>query len=269
MKILTLIGMGFVLASGAAQAAPSSWKVESEKRIYFAPEAVVKVQRDELHADEDYWDRISVTLSYSGEELQRQSSQIRNDNPGWEVTRLPMQKAGNFHLRISALGIDEEVAVLPSAEGPYFTASYFVKKRDSRAVKIALANLSGFLEVRGAVVASVPKEIVDERAELPANVCHELSKNGNDVYSAILSFPAVEKMIDVVAKREENRALLRKMVLSSCLEISERARVKGFADLLALQVNELQPQSDFVAEHRTVGREDQQLPLIYRMAEGE
>lgn len=269
MKLLTVLVTGFILLGGVAQATPSQWKVESEKKIYFAAEPVVRVHYDQVKADEKYWDRVIVSLAYEGEEMGAQAAKIRALNPGWEVVRLAVRGNGAYRLRIPSLGVDEEADLKPGVDGPYFTKEIYVSKKDSRRVREAAQDLDMFVSVEGGLSASIPREIVEERAELPSSVCRELFRGGTTVHSAVIGFLAVDALIQNAAAHEVTRAALRKQVLEGCIELDEWSRVKSFADVLALKLREKPPMDSFKAEYRVVRPQEVQFVLSYGVKAGE
>lgn len=264
MKNLILVTLvGLIVGSEAAHALGAPiWIITKENRVYYAPNATVTVRLQELKADEDYWDRLQVSLGYSARDIERQASEIRGGHPGREVVRMPLQQGGKLRVQIPVLGVDEEAEAKLSPEGPVFHLDYFVKKKDSARVRGAV-NGPGFLNVSGTVTAPAPTMLLEERAELPGTICRDVFGAGGDMFGVIRAYGAFEEKLLAAAKTEHNRDFLRTHVLSACLELPKVTKIDSFREMLGLEVKTRVTDGNFVSESYVVGRRNELIPLQY------
>jgi hypothetical protein len=263
MKTL-IISLLVAIHGGAALAAPS-WKVEEEKRIYYAQTPRLSVNLSPLEVDESAWDLLTVSLSFEIEDAKAEVNALKKNNPGYAVSKVSVSGYGTYRIEVPSLGISEAVDLSSGLEGPYFDWKHFVPKKDSARVRAAFADLSNFAHVSGGLRASVPADQVVESVRVPGSICADLTAKGRDIYSVALSLPSVEEKIRELAKEEENRKVLRDQVLRNCLELKRSAYVYDFAELLTLKVDEPRVNQDFTAELKRKVQQDQVIPLSYRL----
>lgn len=268
-KLSTLAMLGLLLPAGASFAAPLTWKIESEKTIYWAPEAVVEVAYTSPQADDEYWDRIDISVRYDVSGFAPIVERIKEQNPGYQIGRVALNRTGNYLLEIPSLGISEELTTVQSGEGPATDHTIFVRRKDSKKARAAAARIDNFLRVTGKVAVNAPTEVLQERASLPASTCQAFGSGRADLHSLILAYPAIDAKVQSVAREESNRASLRAQLLSGCISLDEPRRIDDWKDALALPLRSVVASGDFVAE--TWKREfvRQTLPLTYELRKQE
>lgn len=263
MKLL-IISLLLAVHGGAAQAAPS-WRVESEKTIYYAQTPRLTVSLAELEADEKNWDLVTVSLSFEIKDALEEVAELKRKNPGYTVAKATVSGSGTYRIELPALAVDEQIHATPGIEGPYFSWQRLVTRKESAKVRAAFQDLESFVRISGGLRANVPAEQVIESVRVPGSICADLTAKGRDIYSVALSLPAVDEQIRLLAKEEENRGVLREQVLRNCLELKRSGYVYNFAKLLALEVDEPRVNQDFTAELKRKVQQDQLIPLNYRL----
>lgn len=261
---LVILSLLLAIPGGAAQAAPS-WKVESEKKIYYAQTPRLTVSLQPVEADDTVWDILTVSLSFETEDAQVEVNELKRTNPGYSVTKASVNGNGNYLLEIPSLGVNELVAPTAGIEGPHFSWQRLVTKKESPKARAAYANLATFVGVSGGLKANVPAEQVVESVTIPGSICADLTAQGRDIYSVALALPAVEQKIQELAKEEENRKVLRDQILRNCLELKNSKFVYDFKQLLALKVDEPMVNQEFTAELKRSMPQEQSIPLRYRL----
>lgn len=263
MKLL-ILSLLLAIPGGAALAAPS-WKVEEEKRIYYAQTPRLSVSLIPLEAEENMWDLLSVSLSFEIEDAQAEVNELKAKNPGYAISKARVSGQGIYRIEVPSLEVNEEIQATASIEGPYFKWEKVVSRKESAKVRAAIADLASFVRVSGGLKANVPAEQVVESVRIPGSICADLTAKGRDIYSVALALPAVDEQIRVLAKEEENRKVLREQVLRNCLELKRSGYVYDFAALLKLQVDEPRVNQDFTAELKRKVQQEQIIPLHYRL----
>jgi hypothetical protein len=263
MKFL-IVSLLLAVHGGAALAAPS-WKAEDEKRIYYAQTPRLSVNASPLDGGEEMSELLTVSLSFPLEDAQEEVNQLKKANPGYSVTKAIVRGTSVYQIEIPALGVNEAVNVGAGHEGPQFTWRKFLSKKESAKIRPALADLASFVRVTGSLLADVPAEQVVESVRIPGSICADLTAKGRDIYSVALALPGVDEQIRELAKEEENRKVLRDQVLRNCLELKRSGYVYDFAALLKLQVDEPRVDQDFTAEIKRKIRQEQVIPLNYRL----
>lgn len=263
MKLL-IISLLLAVHGGAAQAAPS-WKVEAEKRIYYAQTPRLSVSLMPMEADENTWDLITVSLSFPIEDAQEEVDQLKKANPGYSVTKAMVAGKGTYQIEVPSLGVNEAANFTPGHEGPYFSWQKILSKKESMKARAAIGDLASFVRVSGGLKATVPAEVVVESVRIPGSICADLTAKGRDIYNVALALPAVDEKIRAMAKEEENRKILLDQVLRNCLELKSSEYVYDFAELLTLKVDEPRVNQDFTAELKRKIQQEQEIPLQYRL----
>lgn len=263
MKLI-ILSLLLAIQGGAAQAAPS-WKVESEKRIYYAQTPRLSISTMPMEGDDEMWELLMVSLSFPSEDAQEEVNQLKKANPGYSITKAVVSGTNLYQIEIPSLGVNEAVEVKSGHEGPQFTWQKYLSKKESVKIRSALDDLASFVRVGGSLRASVPAEQVVESVRVPGSICADLTAKGRDIYSVALALPAVDEKIRSMAKEEENRKVLRDQVLRNCLELKRSEYVYDFAELLTLKVDEPRVNQDFTAELKRKINQEQVIPLSYRL----
>lgn len=263
MKFL-IVSLLMAVHGGAAFAAPS-WKVEEEKRIYYAQTPRLSVNIHPLDGGDEMSDLLTINLSFPIEDAQEEVSQLKKNNPGYAISKVNVSAYGGYRIEIPALGLSEEAALSSSPEGPHFEWRMFLTKKQGAKARPALEDLASFVNVTGGIKVTIPANQVIENVKVPGSICADLTAKGRDIYSVALALPAVDEQIRELAKEEENRKVLRDQVLRNCLELKRSGYVYDFAALLKLQVDEPRTNQDFTAELKRKVQQEQVIPLKYRL----
>jgi hypothetical protein len=272
MKYLFLIA-GFLssgaLATASVHGAGATWKVESEKTVYYVMQPRLEVQVTNLEVDEQIWGRVYLSASYTSEAANAQLDELRKEFPGYELKRALSSPTGTYTLEIPSLDVKTPVNIMNSPEGPHLHWEAYVSKKDMARVRKALENPSAFLSLNGNVRARVVEEQVADSARLPADTCKEFFRSGTDLYAAMRGFAAVEEKILAVTPNADLQEGMRKLVLSSCVKLSvPAALVKSFKDLLDLKLKREGGKEDFYLEVRKKIWTEKNAPFSYRFEIG-
>ena len=267
-KLSTFAMLGLLLPAGASFAAPLTWKIESEKTIYWAPEAVVELAYTSPQADNEYWDRIDISVRYDVAGFAPTVERIKEENPGYQIGRVPLLRASNYLLEIPSLEISEELTTVQSGEGPATDYTMFVSRKDSAKARAAVKQLGSFLRISGQIAASAPKEVLQERASLPASICTSLGEKA-DLHALILAYPELEAKVQAAAQLESNRRSLRNQLLSGCIALEEPRRIDDWKDALSMPLRAVRAAGSFVAETWKKESVRELLPLTYELRKQE
>lgn len=236
LTVPLLLGSATLSASAQAESPPQSlpytWADQKEGKVYFAPLPVVEVKVVPVRADDDYWDRISIEVSYPASAIDAQVEQIKKSYPDYERRRVPLSAKGEWKLAIPVLGISDQIQPLPGQEGPYFRQDYDVSRFDSAKVAAALKN-GTLVTLEGKVQSPVPTRKSVERIELPASTCQGLGTGGTTALEVLARVHGVYSQIEQMnIKFSETAYDLKNSVLRECLEFKSEQAIDSVQSLV-------------------------------------
>lgn len=219
------------------------WTDTDQKIVFYVPRPALKVSLYPLRADDQYWDQMDVEVSYDGVDLERQLKVLRAAFPGYRLSRPILEKSGDFHLSIPAIGVDENVETLPGSAGPFMHWVRYIPRSQSDNLRRALTtDLGAAVKVMGNVGAEVPAPQVLERVNLDDTTCSGLLEGDGTVASLIRNFSRLRVRIDGMSlKFRSTRESLERSVLEGCFLVRQNATITSFQELMSTELIPKEP----------------------------
>lgn len=243
----------------------SSWVIEEQKTVYFAPQPKLQVSVQQIAASDEYWDSLDVEMKYQASLTEKQAEALQRKYPGYQIRRVVLGSQGEFQLEIPSAKIHETLSLSQAVDGPYLSWRAFISRAASKTVRAAIQK-PGFLSLTGNIKASVPQVKVMERVELGLSVCEELTRKDGRIFDVFKSFAAISQKIDRSStKYTTTREALKKSVLENCVEIDSVENAQSFRELLSARVIPKKPASRPYGETKLETVADQAFGLKYQL----
>jgi hypothetical protein len=236
------------------------WVNESQKEVFVAPRGLVKVMLNAVEVDDEFWDYLTVELTYDSPRNAELARELADRYPGYRLRGVITDLEGDFQVSIPVAGIEIRRQALPGQSGPFFWQDFAISKARSPAVRAALAR-SGSVSVEGSVGHFVPTSEVLERVELGPSACAALGSTGDSVYTALQGYVGLAGAVAKMTFRHEStRDSAMRSVFANCLK--RAGEVGTIRELLGAKIARREDSPGPVGETRREGNLRKVEPLL-------